>query len=118
MVDWPGLLELSGLFEAFHSVGFHRTHCRGFVLLAVRTTKDDHLAAHVGCELNGEMPETANVRLGIEVESVGPAEGDGLLSNGLQRRERCSCDPVAVHVGERKSYVPSSSHDPQVLDRP
>ena len=67
-----------------------------------------NLAAHVGCELNGEVPETRQRSLGIEIESVRPAERERLMSNGLQKRERCSCDPVAVRVGERKWHVLSS----------
>ena len=62
VVNWPDPLYVPGLFDIFNSVELHGTHFRGFVLLAVRTAKHYHLAAHVGYELSGEMPETANVR--------------------------------------------------------
>ena len=61
VVNWPDPLYVPGLFDIFNSVELHGTHFRGFVLLAVRTAKYYHLAAHVGYELSGEMPETAKV---------------------------------------------------------
>ena len=51
-----GVLELLWPLDILHSVKLHRTQLGCLFFFAVRATKDYHLAAHVGRELNGEMP--------------------------------------------------------------
>ena len=60
MVDGLYVLELLWSLDALQGMEFPRAQFGSFVLLAVCPTEDDDLAAHVCCELDGEMAKATN----------------------------------------------------------